>query len=102
MEHLNASNFADKISTGIVLVDFYAVRCGPCKMIAPRLEELATQYTGKVSFYKVDVDEEQDITMSQGITAMPTLKFFKDGQLYKTIVGADLQLIISTLQELAG
>ena len=102
MEHLQATNFTDTISTGISFVDFYAVRCGPCKMIAPHLEQLATQYAGKVSFYKVDVDAEQEIAMHEGITAMPTLKFYKEGAVYKTIIGANLPEVIKTLEELTA
>jgi len=69
-------------------------------MIAPYLEKLAEQTTGKVSFYKIDVDAEQEFAQSQNITAMPTMKVFQDGNLIKEIVGADLQGLVETLREL--
>lgn len=70
-------------------------------MIAPYLDQLATQYAGKVSFYKIDVDEQPFLSQSQGIRAMPTFKFFKDGANVETVVGADLQKIMDTLASLA-
>lgn len=100
MQQLTLSTFQSSISNGIVVVDFFATRCGPCKMIAPYLERLAEQTAGKVSFYKVDVDAEPALAQSQNITAMPTMKVFQDGNLVKEIVGADLQTLVETLKEL--
>lgn len=100
MEHLTQSDFASKIAQGIVVVDFYATRCGPCKFIAPHLEELASKLTGQVTFYKVDVDAEMWLAQSQEITAMPTMKVFKDGAVVETIVGADLQSLVTIIQGL--
>lgn len=100
MQHLTQSEFSTAIAQGIVVVDFYATRCGPCKFIAPHLEELASKLTGQVTFYKVDVDAEMWLAQSQEITAMPTMKVFKDGQVIETIVGADLQTLVNTLQSI--
>ncbi len=91
MKHLTQSEFSPAIAQGIVVVDFFAERCGPCKMIAPYLDQMETQLWDSVTFYKVDVDQENAIAASQGITAMPTLKIFNNGKEVKTIVGADLQ-----------
>lgn len=91
MKHLTLNEFNPAIADGIVVIDFFAERCGPCKMIAPYLDQMQEKLAGHVNFYKVDVDEENELAGSQGITAMPTLKIFKDGQEVKTIVGADLQ-----------
>lgn len=91
MKHLTQVEFHPAIADGIVVVDFFAERCGPCKMIAPYLDQMQEKLAGHVNFYKVDVDEENAIAAQQGITAMPTLKIFKDGKEVKTIVGADLQ-----------
>lgn len=102
MQHLTQSDFNTTIAHGITVIDFFAVRCGPCKFIAPHLEELATKLTGKVNFYKVDVDEEQGLAASQEITAMPTMKVFKDGSLVETIVGADLQKLVNVIGGLVG
>ena len=99
MKHLTQEEFAPAISSGIVVVDFFATRCGPCKMIAPYLEDMSEKLGDTVSFYKVDVDEQQSIAAQQEITAMPTLKIFKDGKAVQTIVGADLQGLWTGIQQ---
>jgi len=71
-----------------VLVDFWAVWCGPCRLIAPIVEEIARQYEGKLKVYKVDVDQEQSLAMQYGIMSIPTLLLFKNGQVVEQIVGA--------------
>jgi thioredoxin 1 len=71
-----------------VLVDFWAAWCGPCKMIAPIVEELATEYEGKLKIGKVDVDNHQKIAMQYGIRSIPTLLIFKGGKVVEQIVGA--------------
>ncbi len=71
-----------------VLIDFWAVWCGPCKMIAPHVDALAAEYDGKVKVFKVNVDEEPDIAGKYGIMSIPTLMFFNEGKLVDQIVGA--------------
>ncbi len=74
--------------TGVTVVDFWAPWCGPCRMIGPVLEELATQYDGKLKVGKVNVDEHQDAARQYGIASIPTLLLFKDGQLVDRAIGA--------------
>ncbi len=71
-----------------VLVDFWAEWCGPCKMIAPLLDELADEYDGKVKIGKVNIDEQQTLAAEYGIRAIPTLLLFSKGQVADQIVGA--------------
>ena len=85
---LNASNFDSTIKEGVVLVDFWAPWCGPCRMIAPVIDELADEYEGKAKICKVNTDEEQDIAIRYGIRSIPTILFFKDGELVDQMVGA--------------
>ena len=71
-----------------VLVDFWAVWCGPCKAVAPAVEELAKQYKGKVKVAKMDVDAHQRVPQQYGIRSIPTLLVFKGGRVVDTIIGA--------------
>ena len=71
-----------------VLIDFWAVWCGPCKMIAPIVEELATEYDGKAKIGKLDVDSNQQTSIKYGVRSIPTLLLFKDGELKDTVIGA--------------
>ena len=79
MKILNSSEFDNAIASGVVLVDFYADWCGPCKMLAPVLEGLSEKMD-KVTFYKVNVDASSDLAGRYGIQAIPNLVIFKDGK----------------------
>jgi len=70
-----------------VLIDFFATWCGPCKMIAPIVKEIADEYDGKILVGKVNVDEEPDLTMQYNVSSIPTLMVFKNGQLVNKAVG---------------
>lgn len=73
---------------GLAMVDFWAEWCGPCKMIAPTIEALATQYAGQVKVAKVDVDANSTWAQKYNVRSIPTLLFFKDGQVVDQVVGA--------------
>ena len=90
IKHVSDSSFeADVLQPGsAVLVDYWAEWCGPCKMIAPILDEVAGTYQGKLQIAKMNVDENREIPAKFGIRGNPTLMLFKDGQLAATKVGA--------------
>ncbi|MBZ7986602.1 thioredoxin [Campylobacter canadensis] len=74
--------------SGVALVDFWAPWCGPCRMLAPAIDELSNEFEGKALIAKVNIDEEPDLATEFGIRSVPTILFFKDGQLVDTAIGA--------------
>ncbi|AET41214.1 thioredoxin TRX2 Ecym_7388 [Eremothecium cymbalariae DBVPG len=93
----SAEEFKKAISVDkLVVVDFYATWCGPCKMIAPMLEKFDTNYED-ADFYKVDVDALSDVAQEQQITSMPTLIYYKNGEQVSKVIGADVALIRSNI-----
>ena len=85
----------------VVLVDFYAEWCGPCKMMAPIVEAVSEELGDKVKVCKVNVDENQDLAAQYGIMSIPTLIFVKNGKLEKTLVGLrDKQELMSIIEEI--
>ena len=90
IKHISDASFeADVLQSGTpVLVDYWAEWCGPCKMIAPILDEVAAAYEGKLTIAKMNVDENREIPAKFGIRGIPTLMIFKNGELTATKVGA--------------
>jgi thioredoxin 1 len=98
---LNSSNFEATIKEGVSLVDFWAPWCGPCRMLTPTIDELANDYDGKATIAKVNTDEENEIATKFGIRSIPSILFFKDGELIDTMVGAQpKQALASKIDEL--
>lgn len=89
MKELNDSNFEAEVlqAEGLVMVDFWAVWCGPCRALTPIVEEIAGQYEGKVKVCKFDVESSTEIPATYGIRSIPTLLFFKNGELVDKSTG---------------
>ncbi|MEX2352918.1 MAG: thioredoxin TrxA, partial [Gammaproteobacteria bacterium] len=88
--HVSDSTFEDEVlnSGTPVLVDYWAEWCGPCKMIAPILDEIADEYADKLTIAKINIDENQSTPQRYGVRGIPTLMIFKDGEIAGTKVGA--------------
>ena len=84
---LTTANFESEVKQGVTLVDFWAEWCGPCKMIAPVIDELAKEYGGKAKVAKINVDNEGELAMKYNVSSIPTLLILKDGEEKKRFVG---------------
>ncbi|MBE6104404.1 MAG: thioredoxin [Erysipelotrichaceae bacterium] len=87
MQIITTNEFDKAVSEGVVLVDFFADWCGPCKMLAPVLENLSREYEGRATILKVNVDNDPDLARRFGVAAIPTLVLFQDGAEVKTVMG---------------
>ncbi|WP_419763801.1 MAG: thioredoxin [Arcobacter sp.] len=85
---LTQDNFDATVNSGISMVDFWAPWCGPCRMLAPVIDELAEEFEGKANICKVNTDEEQDLAVKFGVRSIPTIVFVKDGEVVDQMVGA--------------
>ena len=85
-----------------VLVDFWAVWCGPCKAIAPTVEQIAKEWKGKVKVAKMDIDHNQKVAQQYNIRSIPTLLVFKGGKVVDTVIGADKSRLMESVRKAAG
>ena len=90
MKQVAPADFENEVikSNVPVVVDFFATWCGPCKMIAPMLDQLATEFDGTAKIVKLDVDQAKEVAIQYGVKSVPTLVFFKDGEIADKVVGA--------------
>ena len=100
---LNSSNFNEEITNTdkLVLIEFFATWCGPCKMLSPIISEIANEHLTSIKVCKVNVDENQDLALKYNIVSVPTLLFLKDGEIIKSSIGfcskSELESIINDL-----
>mgnify|MGYP003474678526 CR=1 FL=1 len=85
---LNQTNMEETIKEGVVLVDFWAPWCGPCRMLAPAIDQLAQEFEGKAKICKVNTEDEPDLTAKYEIRSIPTILYFKDGKIVDQTIGA--------------
>ena len=84
---LTESNYDAEITSGAIVIDFYADWCGPCKMMAPTFDEAAAAFEGKIRFAKINIDEQRKLAVANKVMSIPTLLFFKDGELKDRVTG---------------
>lgn len=99
VKHLNSANFAELTSKGIVLIDFWASWCGPCRMLAPILDQVAAEMGDAAVIAKINVEEEQALAAKFGVRSIPAIFILKDGEVVKDFVGVkDKSTLVNALK----
>ena len=95
--HMNADDFKNYVTEGkgAVIVDFFATWCGPCKILAPFIEQIAAEFDGQITVGELDIDENMEIAQAMQINAVPTVMFFKDGKAVQTFVGVQPKEVLT-------
>lgn len=91
---LTKENFAEHTQSGVALVDFWAPWCGPCRMLSPVIDKLAEEFAGKAKVCKVNTDEQEELSAQFGIRSIPTMLFFKNGEVVDQMVGATSEQVL--------
>ncbi|WP_300642163.1 thioredoxin [uncultured Helicobacter sp.] len=91
---LTKDNFAEHTQSGVALVDFWAPWCGPCRMLSPVIDKLTEEFEGKAKICKVNTDEQEELSAQFGIRSIPTMLFFKNGEVVDQMVGATSEQVL--------
>ncbi len=92
---LNNDNIQETVNEGVALVDFWAPWCGPCRMLAPAIDELAVEFENKAKICKVNTEEQEQLTAQYQVRSIPTILFMKDGEIVDQIIGATTKTILA-------
>ena len=99
VKHLSSANFEELTSKGLVLIDFWATWCGPCRMLGPVLDQVADEMGDEAVIAKVNIDEEQDLAVKFGVRSIPAMFILKDGEVMESFVGVkDKSTLINSLK----
>ena len=99
VKHLTGANFEESTSKGLVLIDFWATWCGPCRMLGPVLDQVAAEMGDDATIGKINIDEEQDLAVKFGVRSIPAMFILKDGEIVESFVGVkDKSTLINALK----